>query len=67
MFTYGQICLQGTGDVALVYPYHEHFPDNAVLNEPYCFSDSLRLWVLAFDVDTDNLLLPPTCPLGEMY
>lgn len=67
MFAYGQICLQGTGDMALVYPYHEHFPDNIELSEPYCFSDSLRLWILAFDVYADKLLLPPACPFGEIY
>lgn len=66
MFTYGQIYLQGKGDMALVYPHHEAFPDKTALNEPYCFSDSLRLWVLAFDLHTDRLLLPPVCPLGEI-
>lgn len=64
MFAYGQKCLQGKGDLALVYPHHATFP---ALDEPFCFSPTLRLWVLAFDLHTDRLLLPPACPLGEVF
>lgn len=64
MFAYGQACLRGKGDIALVYPYHDAFPN---VSEPFCFSTSLRLWVLAFDLHGDTLQLPPSCPLDEAF
>lgn len=64
MFAYGQACLRGKGDLALVYPHHAAFP---ALREPFRFSDTLRLWVLAFDLHAGKLLLPPGCPLGEAF
>lgn len=50
--------------MALIYPYHTAFPN---VNEPFYFSPSLRLWVLAFDLHNDKLQLPPACPLGEVF
>lgn len=64
LFAYGQTCLRGQGDLALVYPHHATFP---ALHEPFCFSDALRLWGLAFDLQNGKLLLPPACPLGEAF
>lgn len=64
LFAYGQTWLQGRGDLALVYPHHAAFP---ALDEPFYFSASLRLWVLAFDLHADKLLLPPACPLGGVF
>lgn len=64
LFAYGHVCLRGKGDMALVYPHHEAFPN---VSEPFCFSDSLRLWVLAFDLHTDKFQMPPACPLGNVF
>lgn len=64
LFAYGQTYLQGKGDMALIYPYHTAFPN---VNEPFYFSPSLRLWVLAFDLHSYKLQLPPACPLGEVF
>lgn len=64
LFAYGQACLRGKGDLALVYPQHAAFP---ALHAPFCFSDTLRLWILAFDLHNGKLLLPPDCPLGEAF
>lgn len=64
LFAYGQTCLRGKGDLALVYPQHAAFP---ALHAPFCFSDTLRLWILAFDLHSGRLLLPSDCPLGEAF
>lgn len=64
LFSYGQQYLQGRGDMALVYPYHKFFPS---LAEPFYYSDSLRLWILAFDLEQDKLLMPSSCPIAEVF
>ncbi len=64
LFSYGHQYLQGRGDMALVYPNHKSFPS---LAEPFKFSDSLRLWILAFDLEQDKLLVPPACPIAEIF
>jgi len=53
MFAYGQRYLEGKGDLALIYPKHEHF-DSAL--EPFVFAEDLRLWVLPFDLLTGEFV-----------
>jgi 5-methylcytosine-specific restriction enzyme subunit McrC len=55
MYAYGQRYLSGVGDVALVYPRTStfHSPLGA-----FAFSDSLRLWVMPFDLNTGMLCVP---------
>lgn len=64
LFAYGHQYLSGVGDLALIYPLHGGFPESA---EPLCFSPSLRLWLLAFDMEKDRLLIPSSCPIGEAF
>ena len=47
LFAYGQRYLDGRGDMALIYPSTERFPEAL---EPFEFSSELRLWVLPFDL-----------------
>lgn len=54
LFAYGQTYLKGTGQMVLIYPKTERFP--AALNEPFIFSDQLKLWVLPFDLEKGKLL-----------
>lgn len=58
MATYGQRYLGGCGDLFLIFPRSEvfHWP-----LERFEFSDTLRLWVVPFDLDSDCLLLSE-CP-----
>jgi len=61
MFAYGHKYLGGDGELFLIYPSHDDFMEPL----EYCFeySDSLRLWVVPFDVsvavaDDERLKLP---------
>lgn len=58
MAAYGQRYLGGCGDLFLVFPRSEGFHRPL---ERFEFSDTLRLWVVPFDLDSDCLLLPE-CP-----
>ena len=55
MFAYGQKYLEGTGEMLLIYPRTESFPDTLL---PFDFSNDLRLWVAPFDLDKDELHWP---------
>ncbi|WON75128.1 McrC family protein [Nitrosospira sp. Is2] len=55
LFAYGQKHLGGKGDVILIYPKTSEF--FAPL-PPFHFSDSLRLWVLPFDLHEKQLIEP---------
>jgi 5-methylcytosine-specific restriction enzyme subunit McrC len=54
LFAYGQTYLKGTGQMVLIYPKTERFP--TALNEPFIFSDQLKLWILPFDLEQGKLL-----------
>lgn len=53
LFAYGQKYLAGRGEMALIYPATAQFSKRL---EPFDFSPELRLWVLPFDLDNDELL-----------
>lgn len=55
LFAYGQRYLGGRGELALIYPAWRQF-NNPL--EPFEFDDKLRLRVLPFDLDSDELRLP---------
>lgn len=53
LFAYGNTCLAGCGELALIFPRTARF--SAPL-PPFHFTSRLRLWVLPFDLDHDQLL-----------
>lgn len=56
LFAYGHRYLDGKGEMALIYPKWSRF--EKPLAHPFVFSDTLRLHVLPFDLESDELLLP---------
>ena len=63
MFAYGHKYLNGSGDLVLIYPKTDQF--NQPIQQSFQFSDSMKLWVLPFDIsagipDTERLMLPKT-------
>ncbi|MBE9610864.1 McrC family protein [Chitinilyticum piscinae] len=56
LFAYGHCYLDGHGEMALIYPKWRRF-DHPLVHS-FVFSDTLRLQVLPFDLDSDELLLP---------
>lgn len=52
MAAYGQKYLGGAGDMLLIYPSSAHFSHHL---PPFEFSRDLRLWVVPFDLDTDDI------------
>lgn len=62
MAAYGERYLHGAGELFLIFPQCSEFlqPLHA-----FDFSDSLRLWVVPFDVESDCLLLPECRGLVE--
>lgn len=55
MAIYGNYYLSGTGELFLVFPKSDRFTRCL---EPFDLSASLRLWVVPFDLETDELGLP---------
>lgn len=53
LFAYGEKYLNGSGDVFLIYPAHEGFSQPL---PAFHFHDSLRLWIVPFDISTDELV-----------
>jgi 5-methylcytosine-specific restriction enzyme subunit McrC len=53
LFAYGQTYLKGAGEMVLIYPKTERFA--FALDEPFIFSDKLKLWVLPFDLEQGRL------------
>ena len=53
LFAYGQTYLKGAGEMVLIYPKTERFA--VALDEPFIFSDKLKLWVLPFDLEKGRL------------
>jgi 5-methylcytosine-specific restriction enzyme subunit McrC len=58
LYVYGHKYLDGEGDVVLIYPKHNSFTQALPM---FDFSDGkndLRLWVLPYDLDKGELILP---------
>ncbi|MDC7698331.1 McrC family protein [Vogesella indigofera] len=60
LFAYGQRYMGGAGDMALIYPAWRGLTKPLPVFE---FDDQLRLFVLPFDLDADELLCPDSVPL----
>lgn len=56
MFAYAHKYLKGKGDLVLIYPRSDKF--TSPIEAPFEFGEALRLWVVPFDLDEDELLLP---------
>ncbi|GAB6014227.1 MAG: hypothetical protein Lm2023SU_05780 [Serratia ureilytica] len=48
MFAYGRKYLGGSGDMYFIYPAHEDF--NHPVRQHFAFSDTLRLWVVPYQI-----------------
>ncbi|WP_024298862.1 McrC family protein [Methylomicrobium lacus] len=55
MFAYGHNYLPGEGDMILIYPKTENFPETL---QPFKFSEKLRLWVTPFDLEKGEMHWP---------
>ena len=55
LFAYGHKYLAGKGEMLLIYPRTDNF--SSVL-PPFYFSDTLRLWVVPFDLEKDQMYCP---------
>ncbi len=53
MFTYGQVCLKGRGELILIYPKQLNFQEPS---SSYDFSNEMKLWVVPFDLGSEKLL-----------
>ncbi|WP_413479591.1 McrC family protein [Vibrio hibernica] len=52
MFAYGHKYLEGKGEIFLIYPSHDTF--DKPIEYSFDFSDSLKLWVIPFEVSTEK-------------
>jgi len=55
LFAYGHKYLSGRGEMLLIYPRTENFTD---VLPPFDFSPDLRLWVVPFDLESDEMYWP---------
>lgn len=53
LFAYGEKYLEGNGNLYLIYPAHAQFREAL---PAFNFSDTLRVWVVPFDLDDDCLV-----------
>lgn len=58
LFAYGKKYLHGEGDLYLVFPRSRHFKDALPVFE---FSDTMRLWVVPFDLKREEPMLSDDC------
>lgn len=61
LFAYGEKYLKGNGELFLIYPRHTLFPKPL---SHFAFSDGLKLWVVPFDMQTDQIEWPADCALS---
>lgn len=54
LFAYGQNYLNGKGEMLLIYPHTNDFPN---LIHSFNFTPDLKLWVTSFDLENDLLVL----------
>jgi 5-methylcytosine-specific restriction enzyme subunit McrC len=64
MFAYGQQYFGGIGELALIYPKTPYFPDCPY---PYQFAETLKLWILGFDLETEKLCTTPSMELHRLF
>lgn len=63
MLAYGHQYLGGAGDLILIYPKWAKF--EAAIQEPFCFSKMLRLWVVPFDLEAECICWPDALKDGK--
>lgn len=61
LYAYGHKYLSGNGDLILIYPRHESFLKPLA---SFQYEESMRLWVVPFDLQTDSLILPEELKLN---
>jgi 5-methylcytosine-specific restriction enzyme subunit McrC len=54
MFAYGHKYLSGHGDLVMIYPKCEGFEQ--AIEQPFCFSEGLKLWVVPCDLEKECIL-----------
>jgi 5-methylcytosine-specific restriction enzyme subunit McrC len=64
LFAYGHKYLYGVGDTMLVYPKTAEF---GIPLSPFNFSESLRLWVVPFDLESEELVEGEWCAHSAWY
>lgn len=64
LFAYGQKYLDGNGEIFLVYPKHEHFEYPL---GPFDYTSDLHLWVIPYDLERDQILIPDSCTMREIF
>jgi 5-methylcytosine-specific restriction enzyme subunit McrC len=55
LYAYGHTYMNGTGDMAMIYPSTAAFDDHLL---PFRFNAAMRLWVLPFDLERCELVAP---------
>lgn len=61
MAAYGERYLEGAGDMFLIYPRSPRFSQHLT---PFELSPDLRLWVVPFDLESDEIGLPEASSFG---
>jgi 5-methylcytosine-specific restriction enzyme subunit McrC len=56
MFAYGHKYLGGKGDLVLIYPKCKDFEQ--AIDVPFCFSETLKLWVVPCDLEEESVIWP---------
>ncbi|KZK66791.1 hypothetical protein A1L58_05115 [Shewanella baltica] len=66
LFAYGHQLLGGNGELFLIYPKTASFQEPIAAT--FCFSESLRLWVVPFDLERERVIWPAamTLPLDAV-
>lgn len=63
LFAYGHKLLGGVGELFLIYPKTANFPEP--ISMPFSFSDSLRLWVVPFDLELELVIWPAEMTMAQ--
>lgn len=64
LFAYGKKYLGGVGELFLIFPSHSSFSEPL---PPFDYSNELRLWVVPFNLDSDELVLDDRCQLKKLF
>ncbi|MEE4997442.1 McrC family protein [Pseudomonas alliivorans] len=63
IFTYGQVCLKGEGELVLIYPKQSNFQESS---SGYDFSNKMTLLLVPFDLFSEKLILSAGSDLKEI-
>jgi 5-methylcytosine-specific restriction enzyme subunit McrC len=62
MFAYGHKYLSGCGDLVMIYPKCKDFEQ--AIDVPFCFSETLKLWVVPCDLEEESVIWPEGLVMG---